>query len=91
MVEFNSDAKNKVNIFPTFYTGGALQVNFPQRGDWQIIMYSADGRRISESRKTNVYNAQLEMPSALSNGIYTAEVINVQTQQRQVTRIIVKR
>ncbi len=91
VIEFNDGTNNSVSIFPTLYTGGALQVSFPQRGNWQVIMYSADGRRVSESHETNVYNAQLELPSMLGNGIYTAEVINMQTQQRQSTRIIVKR
>jgi hypothetical protein len=80
-----------IRIFPTLYTGGSLQVSFPSKGQWQVNFYSAEGRRVSESRQADVYTAQIELPSGLSNGIYTAEIVNIQTQQKQVTRIVVQR
>ncbi|HMC84819.1 MAG TPA: choice-of-anchor E domain-containing protein [Chitinophagaceae bacterium] len=80
-----------IRIFPTLYTGGNLQVSLPGKGEWRIRLYSSDGRNVSESRQTDVYTAQVEMPAELNNGIYTAEIVNIQTQQRQVTRIIVQR
>ncbi|MEP6749921.1 MAG: choice-of-anchor E domain-containing protein [Bacteroidota bacterium] len=89
--ETNQSLQPAVRIFPTLFTGGNLQINFPVKGDWRIKFYSAEGRMIAESRQVNVYSAQIEMPSQLSNGIYTAEIFNVQTQQKQVTRITVQR
>jgi hypothetical protein len=80
-----------VRIFPTLYTGGNLQISFPYKAEWQIRLYSAEGRKLTEVKQTNVYSAQMEMPAGLSNGIYTAEVINTKTLERQVTRIVVQR
>jgi len=91
MVEFDQGTKTQVNVFPTFYTGGSLQVNFPEKNDWQIILYAADGRKISEARQNDVYNAQLQVPGSLGNGVYLVVTLNTRTQQRQTTRIIVQR
>jgi len=81
----------KVQIYPTLYTGGNLQVNFPYKADWQINIYSAEGKRMAESRETDGYNTQISLPAMLSNGTYTAEVIDIHTQQKQFTRFIVRR
>lgn len=80
-----------IRIYPSLYTGGSLQVNMPYRADWEISCYSADGRRIIHSLQKDVYATQLELPAAISNGIYTAEVTNAATRQRMLTRIIVRR
>lgn len=80
-----------VRIYPTLYTGGMLQVSFPDKGDWRINFYSAEGRMIAASQQKDVYSTQLEMPAYISNGIYTAEIINARTQQREVTRIVVQK
>jgi hypothetical protein len=91
MVEFNQDTKAVVHIFPTLYTGGSLQVNFPERSDWQITLFASDGRKISENRMSNVNAVSLPVPGQLGNGIYLVETFNTFSQQRQVTRIIVQR
>ena len=81
-----------MHVFPTLYTGGSLQVDFPYQADWLINVYSAEGRKIiAEKRKATGGNTQLILPTALSNGTYTTEVINLQTQQKQFVRIIVQR
>jgi len=81
----------KVQIYPTLYTGGNLQVNFPYKANWQVNLYSAEGKRMAESREMDAYNTQISLPAMLSNGTYTAEVIDIHTQQKQFTRIIVRR
>ena len=80
-----------VQIYPTLYTGGNLQINFPVKADWSVNVYSAEGRRVAESKQANTGNAQITLPGTLSNGTYTAEVINVQTQQKQFARFVVQR
>jgi len=91
LIEFNQDTKSGVNIFPTLYTGGNLQVNFPERGDWQIIIYAADGRKISESRQNDAYAASLQVPGSVGNGVYIVQTVNTQSRQSHVNRIIVQR
>ena len=80
-----------VRIYPTVYTGGNLQVNFPYKADWQISFYAADGRKTTQQLPVNLYSTQLVLPSTLSNGVYTAEVINTKTQEKLVTRLVVQR
>ncbi|MEO5595387.1 MAG: choice-of-anchor E domain-containing protein [Chitinophagaceae bacterium] len=80
-----------VRVFPTRYTGGSLQFNFPYKADWRINVYSAEGKKVIESRLTGVYNAQIVLPPAVSNGIYTAEIVDMGTLQTQFTRIVVQR
>jgi len=82
---------NKARIYPTLYTGGNLQVDFPYKANWQVNLYSAEGKRMAESREMDAYNTQISLPAMLSNGTYTAEVIDIHTQQKQFTRIIVRR
>jgi len=84
-------AANKVHIYPTLYTGGNLQVDFPYKADWQINIYSAEGKRMAQNRETDAYNTQISLPAMLSNGTYTAEVVDIHTQQKQFTRIVVRR
>ena len=91
LVEFNDDTKPAATVFPTLYTGGSLRVNFPEQSDWQVAMYAADGRRVLESRRENSANALLPVPPHLANGFYLVEVLNRHSQQRQMTRIIVRR
>ncbi|MES1225305.1 MAG: hypothetical protein ABUT20_58030, partial [Bacteroidota bacterium] len=90
-VQAYQHAVANVRIFPTLYTGVKLQVNFPDKGDWLIRLYSADGRQLSNTRQTDVYSSLLEIPAGLVNGLYVAEVINTKNQKRQVARIIVQR
>jgi len=82
---------NKARIYPTLYTGGNLQVDFPYKANWQVNLYSAEGKRITDSQQTDAYNAQISLPSMVSNGMYTVEVVDTHTQQKQFTRIIVSR
>ncbi len=80
-----------LRIYPTVYTGGNLQVSFPFKADWQISFYAADGRKTTQQLPANLYSTQLVLPATLSNGVYTAEVINTKTQQKLVTRLVVQR
>jgi hypothetical protein len=85
------DNTARVRIYPTVYTGGSLLVSLPYNADWQISFYAADGRKITEQLPSNIYSAQLVLPSTLNNGVYTAEVINTKTRQKMVTRLIIQR
>lgn len=80
-----------VRIYPTVYTGGNLQVSFPYKADWQISFYAADGRKTTQQLPANLYRTQLVLPATLSNGVYTAEVMNTKNQQKLVTRLVVQR
>ena len=83
--------KNSVRVYPTLFTGGSIKFDFPERGDWRVSLYGLDGKKMTESRQTDVYNAQIELPAVVSNGVYSAEIINMKTQQKQFTRIVVHR
>jgi len=91
IVEPMQTAKPVVKVFPTLYTGGNLTVSFPVKASWQINVYSAEGRKITGSREKDVYSAQLVLPPLLINGFYTVEVINTQTQERQLAKIVIQR
>jgi len=91
IIEPVQSAKNTVRVFPSLYTGGNLTISFPDRASWQVNFYSAEGRKIAGSRHEDVFSAQLVLPAFLSNGFYTAEVINIKTQERQIARIVVQR
>lgn len=80
-----------VRIYPTVYTGGSLQVSFPYKADWQISFYAADGRKTTQQLPADLYSTQLVLPATLSNGVYTTEVVNIKTQQKLVTRLVVQR
>ncbi len=80
-----------LRIYPTVYTGGNLQVSFPYKADWQLSFYAADGHKTTQQLPANIYRTQLVLPASLSNGVYTAEVMNMKTQQKLVTRLVVQR
>jgi hypothetical protein len=90
LVEFNSEPKS-ASVFPTLYNGGNLRINFPEHGDWQVAIYAADGRKVTESRQENASGASFPLPAQLPNGCYLVEALNRQSQQRQMTRIIIQR
>ncbi|HTE10652.1 MAG TPA: T9SS type A sorting domain-containing protein [Chitinophagaceae bacterium] len=91
MVAFNNDTKGGVHIYPTLYTGGNLRIDFPEKSNWQIRLYSGEGKKIAEMRQAGAYTTQLLMPGGLSNGMYMVDVLNTQTQQRQIEKIIIQR
>ena len=91
MVTFSQDAKTGTTIFPTLYTGGNLQVNFPENSDWQITIYSSDGRKVTESRQNDVSGVSLPVAESLGNGIYIIETFNTHSQQRNINRIVIQR
>ncbi len=89
-MEFNQDTKGSALVFPTLYTGGSLTVHFPEKGDWQVRMYAADGRKLTDSRYEDA-SAVLSMPGTLGNGVYIIETVNLHSQQRDIARIIIQR
>jgi hypothetical protein len=91
LVEFDNDTKIPATVFPTLYTSGSLHVNFPEQGNWQLAMYAADGRKILESRQENVSSASIHPPAQLANGFYIVEVLNRQSLEKQMTRIVIQR
>lgn len=86
-----SNQKPVVKVYPSLYTGGNLHIGFPAKGTWQVNFYAAEGRKITSATEKDVHNTDLILPPVLSNGFYTVEVINMQTQQRQLNRIVVQR
>jgi hypothetical protein len=91
MVEFNDDTKASVQVFPALYSGGNLQVNFPEKSDWQVMMYASDGRKIFANRQNDVSATSFQVPTSLGNGIYIIETVNLHSQQSQISRIVVQR
>ena len=91
LVEFNNDKKPSPTVFPSLYTGGMLKIIFPEQNDWQIVIYTADGRRVLESQQKNSINALFSLPAYIANGFYLVEVVNKHSQQRQMNRIIIQR
>ncbi|MFT3935278.1 MAG: choice-of-anchor E domain-containing protein [Chitinophagaceae bacterium] len=84
-------SKTGLQVYPTLYQGGNIQLGFSGKADWQIEFYSAEGRKVFDSFQKDAYNAQVSLPSTVSNGVYTITVINKQTLQREVARIIIQR
>ncbi|MEO6315355.1 MAG: choice-of-anchor E domain-containing protein [Chitinophagaceae bacterium] len=91
LVSFNEDRPGGVSVYPTLLNNGDLHVNFPEKGDWQVNIYAADGKKIAASRHNNTAVTSLQIPGQAGNGLYVVETFNVHSQQRQVTRIIVQR
>ncbi|MEO5684726.1 MAG: choice-of-anchor E domain-containing protein [Chitinophagaceae bacterium] len=91
LVIFNGDGNSGGAIYPTLYNGGDLHVNFPEKSDWQITIYAADGRKVVQNRQSNTAVASLQIPGLAVNGLYVVETFNIHSQQKQLTRIIVQR
>ncbi len=91
IIEPMQTLKPSIKVFPTVSSGGNITVSFPVKASWLVNFYSAEGRKITEYREKDVYTTQLVLPPLLANGFYTVEVINTQTQERQLARIVIQR
>ena len=79
------------HVYPSLYKGGPMQINFPARGDWRVRMFASDGKQVFDNREINAYNALVQIPGTLGNGVYIVEAFDLHSFQHQIDRIIIQR
>jgi hypothetical protein len=78
-----------MRVYPTNPTN-KLQVVFNTRDDRKIVMYSMAGRQVWSSIYRKTADISIAIPASLQKGEYLITAINMNTQQTEVSKIVIQ-
>jgi Secretion system C-terminal sorting domain len=78
-----------MHIFPSNPTDKMVIV-FNKQDNRKITLYTIAGQPIQTNTYTNAATVRIIMPSNLQKGIYIVEAVNMHTQEREVSKILIQ-
>ncbi|HLO81023.1 MAG TPA: T9SS type A sorting domain-containing protein, partial [Chitinophagaceae bacterium] len=93
---FVNNIKGTVKIYPNPVRTGNFKVNFTnmEAGDYYLDLTDVSGRRVMQKKiniSSGTYVETINLPGSFTKGIYMMKLMNSQTKQISVQKVLVER